>query len=210
MTVRTFVAVALLAPAVAFAAPASSPSRTAPAQQAYDSGIAVGGFVGYETADVSGVSLRLDGELPFKDLSPQVRLSWVGSFGYSHLTTGSFAGGQFTANVFKFVPAARFTFPLAPQFSVTGDVGLGLAIVSASIDVSIPGIPPFIPAQSFSESHSTVNLMMRLGGGAWYDVNPKMRLGLMLEFDPIFGDFGFTGASSQTTFIVQGGAMFKL
>ena len=206
MTVRTLLAVALLAPAVAFAAPASSPSKTAPAQQTYDSGVAVGGFVGYETADVSGLSLRLDGEFPFKDLSPQVRLSWVGSFGYSHLTTGSFAGGDFTANVFKFVPAARFTFPLAQQFSVTGDLGLGLAIVSASIN--FPGVPGFIPG--FTESHSSVNLMMRIGAGAWYDVNPKTRLGLMLEFDPIFGDFGFTGASSQTTFLIQGGAMFKL
>jgi opacity protein-like surface antigen len=205
MTVRTFLAVALLAPAVAFAAPASPPSKTAPAQQTYDSGVAVGGFVGYETADVSGVSLRLDGEFPFKVLSPQVRLSWVGSFGYSHLSTGSFDGGDFTANVFKFVPAARFTFPLAPQFSVTGDLGLGLAIVSATIN-----FPSFVGFPGFSESHSTVNLMMRIGGGAWYDVNSKTRLGFMLEFDPIFGDFGFTGASSQTTFLVQGGAMFKL
>ena len=199
MKLRSLLAAALLAPAVAFAAPAKSAPASNPLE-----GLQVGGFIGYETDDVSGLSLRLDGEIPFRDLSPQVKLSFVGSLGYSRLTDSQF-GADITANVFKFVPAARFTMPLNPQFSVFGDVGLGLAYVSATVS------SPF-----FADiTDSTVNLMMRFGVGGWYHVNDRLKVGAMLELDPIFGDFGFSSAnglngSSQTTFLFQVGMMYRL
>lgn len=200
MKLRSLLAVALLTPAVALAAPA----RTSSTAGAPLDGLQVGGFIGYETADVSGLALRLDGEIPFRDLSPQVKLSWVGSLGYSHLTWDTF-GGSFTANVLKIVPAARFTLPLNPQFDLFGDVGLGLAFVSASFDT------PFFGG---SVSDSTVNLMMRFGAGAWYHANDRLKVGAMLELDPIFGDFGFSRpgftANSQTTFNILFGAMYRL
>ena len=148
MKLRSLVAVALLAPAVALAAPTAGTKSTTkagarttstPAKPAASSssgsstdgtplaGLEVGGFIGYETDDLSGLSLRFDGEVPFRELSPQVKLSLVGSFGYSHLTWDPVPWAKFTANVFKFVPAARFTLPLNEQFSVFGDAGLGLA-----------------------------------------------------------------------------------
>ncbi len=199
MKLRSLIAVALLAPAVALAAPAS---RSTAAASPLD-GIQVGGFIGYETDDVSGLALRLDGEIPFRDLAPQVKLSWVGSLGYSHLTDSNF-GGDFTSNVFKVVPAARFTVPLNPQFSVFGDVGLGLAFVSAKLSVSSPFFG------TISQSDSSVNLMMRFGVGAWYHANDRLKIGAMLELDPIFGDYGFNGASSQTTFNFLVGLMYRL
>jgi opacity protein-like surface antigen len=217
MNVRSLVAVALLAPAVAFAAqpqgskatksasaPSSSTQSSATAGTALD-GLEVGGFLGYETADLSGISLRLDGELPFRQLSPQINMSWVGSLGYSHLTWDPTPWAKLTANVFKLVPAARFTMPLNEQFSVFGDAGLGLAYIRASVDFSAFGLG--------SASSSSVNLMMRLGVGAWYKVNPQLKLGAMLEFDPVFGNYGYSGngiGSSQNTFLIQVGGMFKL
>ena len=159
MKLRSLVAVALLVPAVAFSAPA----RTSSTAGAPLDGLQVGGFIGYETDDLSGLSLRLDGEIPFRDLSPQIKLSWVGSLGFSHLTDSTF-GFDRTANVFKIVPAARFTMPLNPQFSLFGDVGLGLAYVSGTIS------SPFFP----DVTDSTLNLMMRLGVGAWYHVNDRL------------------------------------
>jgi opacity protein-like surface antigen len=227
MKVRSLLAVALLAPAVAFAAPAAGSSKSskssssgqakssaaspqqaaAPASQY--GGLEVGGFIGYETDSVSGLALRLDGELPFRDLSPQVKMSWVGSIGYSHLTE-TVGWADVTTNMIKVVPSARFTLPLNPQFDVFGDVGLGIAYVSATIDVH----PPFgIPSSSFSDS--TFNIMMRIGAGAWFHVNPQLKVGAMLEFDPIFGDYGFSGAngvtaSSQNTFNILAGAMYRL
>jgi opacity protein-like surface antigen len=230
MKVRSLLAVALLAPSLALAAPSSgskSSSKSSSSDQAKSSaatptsqsappsqygGLSVGGFLGYETDDVSGVALRLDGELPFKALSPQVKMSWVGSIGYSHLTNSGFAGADFTANVLKIVPAARFTLPLNPQFDVFGDVGLGIAYVSVTADFpGTPAIPPFFPGTpGFSQSDSSFNIMMRIGAGAWFHVNPQLRVGAMLEFDPIFGDFGFSGASSQNTFNIIAGMMYRL
>lgn len=214
MKLSKLLAVAVLAPAVAFAAPASKSARSSAASSGSTSatagtaleGLEVGGFLGYETADLSGLSLRFDGEVPFRQLSPQVNLSLVGSLGYSHLTWDPTPWAKLTANVFKLVPAARFTMPLNEQFSVFGDAGLGLAYIRASVDFAgWTGVG--------SVSDSTINLMMRLGVGAWYKVNPQLKLGAMLEFDPVFGDYGYAGngiGSSQNTFLIQVGGMFKL
>jgi opacity protein-like surface antigen len=200
MKARSLLAVvlaALLVPAAATAAPAKA-KPAASSSGAGLQGLSVGGFIGWETDDVGGLALRADGELPFRALSPQINLSWVGSIGFSHLTD-DMGFADLTANVLKIVPAARFTFPINPQLSLFGDAGLGLAYVSAKVE------SPFFP----SVDDSTINLMMRIGVGAWYHVNEKTRIGAMLEF---FGDFGFSGAgaSSQTTFNILGGAMFKL
>ncbi len=200
MKLRPLIAAALLAPAVALAAPASRA-----AANPLD-GIQVGGFVGYETDDVSGIALRLDGEIPFRDLAPNVKMSWVGSLGYSHLTDSSFAGVDLSSNVLKIVPAARFTVPLNPQFSVFGDVGLGLAYVSASVSF----FDPFLG--TVSRSDSSLNLMMRFGVGAWYQATDRLKVGAMLDLDPIFGNFGTSGygMGSENTFSVLVGMMYRL
>jgi opacity protein-like surface antigen len=223
MKLRSLLAVALLAPAVALAAapppaprskPASSSKAKSDEAQAPStdsssssmSGLEVGGFIGYETADLSGLSLRFDAELPFQALSPQVKMSWVGSVGYSHLTWDPTPWAKLTANVLKLVPAARFTLPINQQFSVFGDAGLGLAYISTSVDfASWTGLG--------SASDSSLNIMMRLGVGAFYQVNPQFRVGGMLELDPVFGNYGYSGngiGKSQNTFLIQAGGMYRL
>ncbi|HEX9241902.1 MAG TPA: hypothetical protein VF875_05615 [Anaeromyxobacter sp.] len=208
MKIRNFFAIALLAPAVALAAPASkSKSQPKPApvesQRSGDlQGLEVGGFVGYETSDFSGLALRLDAAMPFRELSPQVKLSFVGSVGYSHLTY-DYWFAKFTSNVFKIVPAARFTIPVAPQLDVFGDVGIGLAHIRASWD---------LPYGFGSASSNSTNLMMRLGVGAWYQANPKIKVGAMIDLDPIFGNYGTDagGLGSQTFWNLLVGAMFQI
>ncbi len=214
MKLRSLVAVALLVPAAALAAPskpgASKPPPARPAAASSSGGgqlqgLQVGGFIGYETDDLSGLSLRVDGEIPFQQLSPQVKLSFVGSLGYSRLSW-DVPFGDLTANVVKIVPAARFTLPLNPQFEVFGDAGLGLAYVSMKYEANVFG-------QTFSASDSSLNIMMRLGAGAFYLVNPQLKLGAMIELDPVFGDYGYAAngiGGSQNTFLFQVGAMFKL
>lgn len=167
------------------------------------SGLRVGAFAGWEGADVSGLSLRGDGELPLRDLTPRLRLSGVGSLGWSRLTQGV-PFGDLTSNVLKVVPAARLSLAVLPRLSLFGDVGAGLAWVSARTAVDVP----FFGRSSASTS--SVNLMMRLGAGAWYHVGEQVDVGAMLELDPIFGDYGFRGARSQTTFLVLGGVMYRL
>ena len=203
MTVRTFLAVALLAPSLALAAPQSKSTSAQPAStQSPTSGLEVGGFIGYEAADFTGLALRADVAVPFKELSPQVKLSFVGSLGYSYLTWDAF-GATFKSNLFKIVPAARFTFPVAPQFDVFADAGIGIAHASVSVDVPFYG----------TVSDSSTNLMMRFGGGAWYHVAPKVKLGAMIDIDPIFGDYATSTngyGSSQTFWSILFGAMFQL
>jgi opacity protein-like surface antigen len=202
MKARTLLAAviaALLVPAVATAAPAKPAARSAARSSGGSQlqGLSIGGFVGYETDDLSGLSLRADGELPLTALAPQVNLSGVGSIGYSRLSDDLGFGFDFTANILKIVPAARFTFPLNPQFSLFGDAGLGLYYASWDLDV-----PTVFGKRTVSDSE--FSLMMRIGGGAWFHVNEQTRIGAMLEFDPLFGDL------DQNTFLVQVGAMFRL
>lgn len=221
MKLTKLLAVALLAPAVAFAAPVKSSSSTArPVSSSSGSsassggglgGLELGGFIGYETADLSGLSLRLDGELPFRQLSPQVKLSLVGSIGYSHLTWDPIPGWKLTTNAVKLVPAARFTLPLNEQFSLFGDAGLGLIYVSGKAEYSY--YDPFFGTRSGSYTGTSTNLMMRLGIGAWYQVNPQLKLGALIELDPVFGDYGYSGngiGSSQNLWLLQIGGMFKI
>jgi hypothetical protein len=188
---------AILVPAAASAAPAAS--RTA-----LDTGLSVGGFIGYETDDLSGITLRVDGEMPFGALSPQINLSWVGSLGFSHLTD-EVGGTDLTANILKVVPAARFSFPLNPQFTLFADAGLGLYYSSWTIES--PVFTGF-PVSGGEVDGSEIGLLLRLGGGAWFHVNPKTRIGAAIEFNPYFGDV--IGNDDQSTFIIQVGAMFRL
>ena len=46
--------------------------------------------------------------------------------------------------------------------------------------------------------------MMRIGGGAFYQLNEKTRIGAMIEFNPLFGD------ADLSTFLIQGGVMFRM
>jgi hypothetical protein len=179
----------------AAAAPAATPAKVP---------IQVGGLVGYETDNVSGLTLRLDGEIQHGELGSHLKLSWLGSVGYSHLTESVPPFSQLKSDVFKAVPAARFTLPLSPQLDVFGDVGLGLASVTARLESHVPFF-----GDTSTSGHS-LNVMMRLGAGTWFHVNPQLRIGAMLELDPIFGDYGFSGASSQNTFNVLAGAMYRL
>ena len=167
------------------------------------SGLRVGAFVGYETDDVSGGTLRVDGERPLAALPAPLALSGVGSLGYSRLTKGV-RFGEFTSNVVKLVPSARLSVAVAPKVSLFGDVGVGLAFVSAKTETDVP----FFGRSSVSAS--SLNLVMRFGAGGWYHLNGRIDVGAMLELDPILGDYAFSGFRSQTTFLVLGGLTYRL
>lgn len=203
MHVRTLLAVALaafIASPVAATAQAkkgttkaqparSSAASTAPASKA----LSIGGFVGYEWGDADGFQLRVDGEMPFQQLTPQIRLSLVGSVGYSRASY-DFFGGDLTVSRFKVVPAARFTLPLNPQLSVFGDAGLGFHYTSVSFNYTAFG----------DVSDSDFSFMLRFGAGGFFQVNPRTRIGAALMIDPMFGDY------DDTTFALLVGLMYQL
>jgi hypothetical protein len=201
MHVRTPAALVLAALLAAPSAAGAQTRRTprtqaaAPAAQApVTDALSVGGLVGYEWGDhVSGLQLRADGELPFQQIAPQVKLSFVGSVGFSHETYSVF-GLDLTVNRIKIVPAARFTVPVAPQLSIYGDAGLGLHYTRATADYVFLG----------KVTDSGVGLMLRFGAGGAFQLNPKVRLLGELVIDPTFGTY------HETSVALLVGAMFQI
>jgi opacity protein-like surface antigen len=172
---------ALAAPLAALAAP---PPRSASAGHAMSSGStdpSMGASVG-----ATDFSLLLSLELPpsglnpgprftgefmygYLDLSPQARLSLGGRGAFSYHS------GDFNSSVWilEAVPDAKLTLALAPKLSVYGDVGLGLALQHASVDLGAFG----------STSDDTLAVTIQFGGGISYAVTPNMNLLGELRFD---------------------------
>jgi hypothetical protein len=202
MPTRTFFAVvlaALVAAPSAAGAQTKRSTRTAsrPAAEATSApgdAMSVGGFVGYEWGDhISGFQLRADGELPFQQLSPQVKMSFVGSVGFTHSTYSPF-GFDTTVNRLKLVPAARFTIPVNPQIGVYGDAGIGLHYTSLTVDFG----------QFGKTTDSGIGLLLRFGAGGFFQVNPRLRLLGELVLDPTFGTY------HETSLALLVGLMYQL
>jgi hypothetical protein len=196
MRVRSLLAAAL---AALLSAPlAASAQARSTVRSAGPTSLAVGAWLGYEMGDLDGVALRLEGELPFQQLTPEIALSLVGSVGYSRLSDDG-PGFDITTNLLKLVPAARFTLGVTPELSLFGDAGLGLYYHSTSVELDFGG-----GFGRIDDDESGVGVMMRLGIGAFFQVNPQLRLGGALVLDPMFGDY------DDSTFTIQVGLSYQL
>jgi opacity protein-like surface antigen len=202
MHARTLYAAAL---AVLLASPAAASAQARGGATSYSpsstTGPSVGGFLGYEFGSANGFALRLDGDIPFQMLSPQVRLSFVGSLGYTRFSW-NVANGDVTSNIVKAVPAVRFTVPMTRELELYGDAGLGLYYYSSSFRYTY--WDPFFGTTIVEQSKSGVGFMMRFGAGALFKVSPGVKLGAELGLSPYFGDV------STTDFTLMVGAMFAI
>ncbi len=188
MKIRSLAAVAL---AALLAPLAASAQASAPASD----GLSFGGWLGYEMGDADGLQLRADAELPFQQLTPQVKLSFVGSIGYT-FAGYDVPGADISVNILKIVPAARFTLPVSPQLSLFGDAGLGLHYTTVDFDYDgFAGV---------DYDDSVLGFMLRFAAGAFFQVNPQVRIGGQIVLDPMFGDY------DDATFAIMAGAMFQL
>lgn len=186
---RCGIAAALLLVASAGPAVAAPPEGTR--------ALAVGGFIGFESGDLDGFDLRLDGELPLQALSPQIDLSGVASLGFWR-SSKDIAYGDVKMTILKLIPAARFTLPASPQLSLYGDAGLGLYRASFESRETIPLFG--VHEQEWDE----VSLLLRLGAGGFFQVNPKVRLAVEFDLTPYLGDV------DATTWALLIGAMVDL
>jgi hypothetical protein len=100
--------------------------------------------------------------------------------------------------MFKIIPAARFTMPIAPQMSVYGDAGLGLYYGRFTSEFTLLGTTTEV-------SDSTTNFLMRFGVGGFYELNPKTKLSAEISLLPYFGD-----EADTTNWTLGVGAMFLL
>lgn len=159
----------------------------------------LGGLIGFDSGDLDGLALRLDGEMDLQRISPNVMLVGVGSVGWSHLSDDLGYGYDVTNDVFTIMPAARLAVALAPQVGVYGDLGLGL--YHASLEVDVPD--PFTGLRRTVDDSAT-GLAMRIGAGAYFNIAPKVRLVGEIALHPYFGDY------DDDTFTFMVGATFGL
>jgi hypothetical protein len=194
--------VALVLPASALAQSRGSASRPA-------AGTSLGVLVGFEDGrGGAGLALRADGILDQRWIAPKVLLSGVLSLGFTHFGEdydyydGFYrTGWERSENLFKIIPAARFTFAVAPQLGLYADAGLGLFVASWSQSWSgSAATPGWYPAVDDTD----VGVAMRLGGGAFFDVSRTFRLGAELAVNPYFG------AGYGTSVSLMGAATFRL
>lgn len=179
-TRQVLMAVVLVLPLAASAQTRQTPTR-APAT--VDDAFRMGLLAGFEFADENGWGLRVDGEYDLQTLAEGVKLGAVGSLGWSNFSDEAF-GIDVSTNVFKLVPAARFTFPLADAFGLYADAGLGLYWARTEIDSNNPLFG--------SDDDDAFGLTLRGAGGAFYQVSDQLRVGGELGVNPYFGDFDET------------------
>lgn len=191
--------IATLALAALLALPGVASAQSRGAGRYSQPSMRLGGLIGFDSGDLDGLALRLDGELDLQRISPNVMLVGVGSVGYSHLSEDLGFGYDVTNDVFTIMPAARLAVELAPQVGVYGDVGLGLYHASVEVDV----LDPFTGRRGTADDSAT-GLAMRLGAGAWFAIAPNVRLVGEIALHPYFGDY------DDDTFTFMVGATFGL
>jgi hypothetical protein len=139
--------------------------------------------------------LRLEGAMTLQPLSRDVGLDLVLPMGFAFWGQ-DFAGYSVSYFRFELVPSARFTFPVAREFTLYGDVGLGFAYYSASISNNALPIP--------GASVSGASGVFRLAGGGFYNLNSQWRL----VFEPIGLHFYF-GSGSGTAYSILFGVNYR-
>ncbi|WP_242345940.1 outer membrane beta-barrel protein [Anaeromyxobacter terrae] len=149
-------------------------------------------LVGFEDGDGNtGLALRGDVEMLPTRIAPNANVSLVLSLGYTRFAD-SYYGWEWNINLFKLVPAARFSFDVAPRFGLYGDAGLGMYFGNATVKERDPYYGTWTRA-----SNSDVGLMMRLAAGAKFDLTPTFALGAELGVNPYFGDYDNTTFSGM-------------
>ncbi len=192
-----------LAALFALAVPLSAFAQSRGASRATGTGLGAGVLIGMESGDGdTGLALRGDAVLDSKWIAPNVLLSGVLSLGFTRFSNGwSDPNYKFDVsdNIFKVIPAVRFTFDIAPQFGLYADAGIGFYFASIESKLTDRYWGTYV-----STSDSAFGVMMRFAGGAFVKVSDGFRLGAEMGFNPYFGDF------HDTTFSLMGLAQFRL
>jgi len=190
-----------LAAAVAVPGLASAQARRSTGSTGGSPGTQLGVLIGFEDGrGDTGLALRLDGELPFQALTPQVQLSFVGSLGYSRWTynPGFFADLNSTLGIFKVTPAARFSFGHSAVLRPYADAGVGIHYARFSVKQRD------VFGNVYTASDSDLSMHLRFAGGILFQVSPAVGLGAEIDLIPYFGSV------DDTTFSLLFAAVFRL
>lgn len=129
-------------------------------------------------------------------LKPGLVLQVGGTVGWTYNGYASPIDGSL--NTIELLPTARLRLAVQPRLFVYGDGGLGLAFVHYKTSFTVlPGFP------SVSASGTDAALLIKLGGGIGYDIQPN----LSLTFEPAFNIYAKSNSVTQFTMLV--GALYR-
>ncbi len=118
-----------------------------------------------------GFKLNLDGFYVAQQLGPGLFLDVGGNLGFTYTGT---AVADVSVNYWDILPTGRLRYAIDPAWSVYGDLGLGIGVVSAS--------------SSFGSASNT-DFLMKIGGGAAYKVSSQWLLVAEPAFNVYAGDW---------------------
>lgn len=154
---------------------------------------------------------RADLETSLYRLAPRTMLSGLISAGYmrggedppAQTLFGITTDAKATSDVFELVPAVRVGYALLPRLGVHADAGIGFYYVSTSAKVTTSGggLPPL----SVSASDNGFGAVIRLAGGAAFEVSPNASVAA-----EVLGINWRRGDGSATTVSILMGVSFKL
>lgn len=146
--------------------------------------------------------------IPFEnDLDTGFKLGATGLYGQTSLGSGTLlqlggtlawtyngrgSGVDGSINAIDLLPLARVRFTLNPQLFAYADGGLGLAIVHGSLT-----LPAQAPAPSTTTSSTDAALLVKLGGGLGFELQPNLALSL----EPAFHFYAKSGSVTQFTLL---------
>ncbi len=152
--------------------------------------------VPFESGVNAGFKLAGGAFYGLQTLKPGLVLQVGGTVGWTYNGYASPIDGSL--NSIDLLPTARLRLAVQPRLFVYGDGGLGLAFVHYKATISLyPGGP------SFSSSGTDTALLVKLGGGVGYDIQPN----LSLTFEPAFNIYLKSGSMTQFTMLV--GALYR-
>lgn len=195
---RTTLALALALSALALAPARASAAQSVAASSGPNRWALLLGFEDF--GGDAGLQLRGDLEFAQRPLSPVVGFSIVGSLAYSHWGDSHGydpyygRGWEWSADLAKLVGSARFSFGRSSFIRPYADVGLGLYYASTS-GTSGYGWDPYYGYYALDYSDSTIGLLLRLAGGATFQLSPAFALGVELGVHPYMGHFPDTSTS---------------
>jgi opacity protein-like surface antigen len=179
------------APAAIQAAPAESDLI---GRFEYEGGLGLA--IPFESGVNAGFKLAAGAFYGLQTLKPGLVLQVGGSVGWTYNGFASPLDGSI--NTIELLPTARLRMAVQPKLFVYGDGGLGLAFVHEK--VTIPGFFGFPGASS---SATDAALLIKLGAGIGYELQPN----LSLVFEPAFNIYVKSGSLTQFTMMV--GALYR-
>jgi opacity protein-like surface antigen len=150
----------------------------------------LGFAIPFENQFDTGFKLAATGLYGQASLGGGTLLQLGGTLAWTRNGYGSGVDGSI--NAIDLLPLVRVRFAINPQLFAFSDGGIGLAIIHGSVS-----IPNQAPAPATTRSSTDAALLVKLGGGLGFDLQP----GLAITLEPAFHFYARSGSITQFTLL---------